>query len=203
MTALGTPDYLAPEQALGLAITPAADMFALGSVLAFAASGRAPFTAPSVPYILFNIAQLADLSGVPEPLYELIAACLRKDPAARPTPGQMLEYLGGPPSAPAPWPAPVLDGIGRPTGPGVAVLAVAAGRRAGGPTGAAEYPKSSPVSGNARARHRQAGGAIRPAAGARPPRRSGARWPAGWRRCCSSSAVSPIGPPDRRANRRR
>ena len=114
VTALGTPDYLAPEQALGLAITPAADMFALGSVLAFAASGRAPFTAPSVPYILFNIAQREpDLSGVPEPLYELIAACLRKDPAARPTPGQMLEYLGGPPSAPAPWPAPVLDDIGR------------------------------------------------------------------------------------------
>lgn len=114
MTALGTPDFLAPEQALGLAITPAADMFALGSVLAFAASGSAPFTAPSVPYILFNIAQREpDLSRVPEPLHELIAACLRKDPAARPTPGQMLEYLGGPPAAPPPWPAPVLDDIGR------------------------------------------------------------------------------------------
>ncbi|MFD6390361.1 protein kinase [Nocardia sp. NPDC060259] len=113
-TTLGTPDFLSPEQALGLAITPAADVFALGSVLAFAASGSAPFTAPSVPYTLFNIAQREpDLSQVPEALVELIAACLRKDPAARPTPGQILEYLGGAPAAPAPWPAPVLDDIGR------------------------------------------------------------------------------------------
>ncbi|MFE7717889.1 serine/threonine-protein kinase [Nocardia rhizosphaerihabitans] len=114
VTSLGTPDFLSPEQALGLSITPAADVFALGSVLAFAASGSAPFAAPSVPYALFNIAQREpDLSQVPEPLFELIAACLRKDPAARPTPGQILDYLGGPPAAPAPWPAPVLDDIGR------------------------------------------------------------------------------------------
>lgn len=113
-TTLGTPEFLAPEQALGLEITPAADVFALGSVLAFAASGVTPFAAPSVPYTLFNIAQREpDLSRVPEPLFEMLAACLRKDPAARPTPGQILEYLGGEPSGPPPWPAPVLDDIGR------------------------------------------------------------------------------------------
>ncbi|WP_336084721.1 serine/threonine-protein kinase [Nocardia sp. SSK8] len=112
--ALGTPEFLAPEQALGLEVTPAADVFALGSVLAFAASGVTPFAAPSVPYTLFNIAQREpDLSRVPEPLFEMLAACLRKDPAARPTPGQILQYLGGEPTGPPPWPAPVLDDIGR------------------------------------------------------------------------------------------
>ncbi|MEV0682351.1 protein kinase [Nocardia sp. NPDC050378] len=113
-TTIGTPDFLAPEQALGLELTPAADVFALGSVLAYAASGVAPFAAPSVPYTLFNIANREpDLSRVPEPLYEMLAACLRKDPVARPTPTQILQYLGGPPSGPPPWPAPVLDDIGR------------------------------------------------------------------------------------------
>ncbi|APE32715.1 hypothetical protein BOX37_00560 [Nocardia mangyaensis] len=111
-TVLGTPEFLSPEQALGLQLTPAADVFALGSVLAFAAGGFAPFTAPSVPYILFNIAQRdPDLSRVPEPLRELIAACLRKEPGARPTPAQILDYLGGPPSGPAPWPADLVADI--------------------------------------------------------------------------------------------
>jgi eukaryotic-like serine/threonine-protein kinase len=113
-TAMGTPDFLSPEQSLGYALTPASDVFCLGSVLAFAASGVAPFAAPSVPYTLFNIAQREpDLSRVPEPLFEMLAACLRKDPAARPTPGQILDYLGAQPGGPPPWPAPVLDDIGR------------------------------------------------------------------------------------------
>ncbi|WP_410871665.1 protein kinase domain-containing protein [Nocardia sp. A7] len=111
-TVLGTPEFLSPEQTLGLELTPAADVFALGSVLAFAAGGLAPFTAPSVPYLLFNIAQREpDLSRVPEPLREMIAACLRKEPGARPTPAQILDYLGGPSSAPAPWPPAVVADI--------------------------------------------------------------------------------------------
>ncbi|MFC4376612.1 serine/threonine protein kinase [Nocardia halotolerans] len=113
-TAIGNPDFLSPEQALGHPLTPASDVFSLGAVLAFAASGVAPFAAPSVPYTLFNIAQREpDLSRVPEPLFEMLAACLRKDPAARPTPGQILDYLGAQPTGAAPWPAPVLDDIGR------------------------------------------------------------------------------------------
>ncbi|WP_446223794.1 protein kinase domain-containing protein [Nocardia sp. IBHARD005] len=106
----GPPDYLAPEQAIGTDPTAAADVFALGSVIAFAASGRALFTAPSVPYTLFNIAQRDPaLDAVPMELRELIWGCVRKSPAERPTPGQILQYLGsvGGPS----WPAPVLAGI--------------------------------------------------------------------------------------------
>ncbi|MEV0078756.1 protein kinase [Nocardia neocaledoniensis] len=123
-TVLGSPEFLAPEQALGVDITPAADVFALGAVLAFAAGGVAPFTAPSVPYILFNITQREpDLSRVPEPLREMIAACLRKDPAARPTPAQILDYLGGPPAVPADWPAGVADDIAREEHQAAALLA--------------------------------------------------------------------------------
>ncbi|MGW6727214.1 hypothetical protein ACWF9G_15045 [Nocardia sp. NPDC055029] len=94
-------------------VHPAADIFALGSILAFAASGKTPFAAPSVAYTLFNIAQRDPaLDAVPTELRELIWGCLRKEPADRPTPGQILRYLG-PGSAPA-WPAPVaadIDGV--------------------------------------------------------------------------------------------
>ncbi|MFE1595194.1 serine/threonine protein kinase [Nocardia sp. NPDC058705] len=106
----GPPDYLAPEQTLGTDPTAAADVFALGSVIAFAASGRTLFAAPSVPYTLFNIAQRDPvLDPVPAELRELIWGCVRKEPADRPTPGQILQYLGavGEPS----WPAPVLASI--------------------------------------------------------------------------------------------
>lgn len=104
-TPAGPADHLAPEQAMGLETGSATDVFALGSVLVHAASGHAPFTAPSVPYTLFNIAQRdPDLSGVPEELHELVLACLRKNPADRPTPAQILDYAGAVPSPP-PWPA--------------------------------------------------------------------------------------------------
>lgn len=113
-TTVGTPDFLSPEQTLGYALTPASDVFALGSVLAFAAGGLAPFAAPSVPYTVYNIAQRdPDLRRVPEELRELIAPCLRKDPAARPTPAQILDHLGDPAPAPPPWPARIFDDIER------------------------------------------------------------------------------------------
>ncbi|MGW5314351.1 protein kinase domain-containing protein [Nocardia thailandica] len=111
-TPAGPPDFLAPEQAMGLETGAAADIFALGSLLVFAASGHAPFGAPSVPYTLFNIAQRdPDLTGVPDELRELVLGCLRKDPAARPTPAQILDYVGAAP-APPPWPERALTLIG-------------------------------------------------------------------------------------------
>ncbi|WP_067840113.1 serine/threonine protein kinase [Nocardia lijiangensis] len=109
----GPPDFLSPEQTMAAELTPASDVFAFGSVLAFAASGASPFAAASVPYTLFNIAQHEpDLSRVPESLRPLIAACLRKEPRARPTAAQLREYLA-PQAAPTPWPPAVLDTIGR------------------------------------------------------------------------------------------
>ncbi|MFE3192966.1 serine/threonine protein kinase [Nocardia sp. NPDC059240] len=110
--ALGSPAYMSPEQALAEPITPASDIFALGSLLVTAATGAAPFAAPSMAYTLFNIAHSEpDLSRVPEQLRGWIAACLHKDPRQRPTPGQLLDHLGRLPGGDAPWPAPVHESI--------------------------------------------------------------------------------------------
>jgi outer membrane protein assembly factor BamB len=88
---LGTPGYMAPEQATGQPATPASDVFALGSVLCFAATGNAPFGdgAPSV--VLYRVVNdQPALEAVPRPLRALIDDCLAKDPASRPTLVQVL-----------------------------------------------------------------------------------------------------------------
>ncbi|QEU92936.1 serine/threonine protein kinase [Streptomyces kanamyceticus] len=94
---IGSPGFMAPEQVRGDRITPACDVFCLGSVLAYAASGMLPFgTANSgVHALMFRIAQEEpDLEGIPESLAELIGACLHKDPAARPPLDDILERTG-------------------------------------------------------------------------------------------------------------
>ncbi|MFE1263651.1 serine/threonine-protein kinase [Streptomyces albogriseolus] len=94
---VGSPGFMAPEQVRGDRITPACDVFCLGSVLAYAATGALPFgTANSgVHALMFRIAQEEpDLTQVPEGLADLVRACLRKDPAARPTLDEVLARTG-------------------------------------------------------------------------------------------------------------
>ncbi|AXE87578.1 serine/threonine-protein kinase [Streptomyces sp. Go-475] len=94
---VGSPGFMAPEQVRGDRITPACDVFCLGSVLAYAATGNLPFgTANSgVHALMFRIAQEEpDLEGVPEGIADLVRDCLRKDPAARPTLDRVLERTG-------------------------------------------------------------------------------------------------------------
>ncbi|MFI8166576.1 protein kinase [Streptomyces sp. NPDC085931] len=94
---VGSPGFMAPEQVRGDRITPACDVFCLGSVLAYAATGKLPFgTANSgVHALMFRIAQEEpDLSGVPEGIADLVRDCLRKDPAARPSLDRVLERTG-------------------------------------------------------------------------------------------------------------
>ncbi|MFD7698831.1 serine/threonine-protein kinase [Streptomyces caelestis] len=94
---VGSPGFMAPEQVRGDRITPACDVFCLGSVLAYAATGTLPFgTANSgVHALMFRIAQEEpDLERVPEGLAGLVRDCLRKDPAARPTLDQVLQRTG-------------------------------------------------------------------------------------------------------------
>ncbi|MFI8090911.1 serine/threonine-protein kinase [Streptomyces sp. NPDC086080] len=94
---VGSPGFMAPEQVRGDRITPACDVFCLGSVVAYAATGVLPFgTANSgVHALMFRIAQEEpDLERVPEGLAELVRDCLRKDPAARPTLDQVLARTG-------------------------------------------------------------------------------------------------------------
>lgn len=111
---LGSPAFMSPEQTLGEPVTAASDMFALGSVLATAASGINPFQAPSLAYTLFQIAHgAAELNSVPPELRSVIESCLYKDPHHRATPDRLLAQLGRQPEGPAPWPEPIQQAIER------------------------------------------------------------------------------------------
>ncbi|MFI6967295.1 MFS transporter [Streptomyces sp. NPDC050255] len=85
---IGSPGFMSPEQVRGLTLTPASDVFCLGAVLVYAATGRLLFGAGATGLNahLFRVAEdAADLTGVPDSLRDLVGACLAKDPAERPT----------------------------------------------------------------------------------------------------------------------
>lgn len=114
---VGSPGFMAPEQVRGERVTTACDVFCLGSVLAYAASGRMPFGAAEsggVHALMFRIAQEEpDLTGVPEDLAGVVRDCLAKDPAARPGTGEILARLGEA-EADEPWlPATLIAQLGR------------------------------------------------------------------------------------------
>ncbi|MFF2775173.1 serine/threonine-protein kinase [Streptomyces sp. NPDC058052] len=110
---VGSPGFMSPEQVRGEKVGPASDIFCLGSVLAYAATGRSPFgTSDSgVHALMFRIAHDdPDLTDVAPALTGLIRACLAKDPAARPTAAEIAETL----PVTDPWlPADVLVRLGR------------------------------------------------------------------------------------------
>ncbi|TGB10309.1 serine/threonine-protein kinase [Streptomyces sp. MZ04] len=93
----GTPAYMSPEQARGdTDITPASDVFSLGSVLTFASTGASPFGVGHPAAVLYRIVQEEpDLSLVDNELRGLVAACLAKDPAARPEMAEILRAFAG------------------------------------------------------------------------------------------------------------
>jgi serine/threonine protein kinase len=101
---VGTLTYMSPEQIRGDAVEPASDVFALGSVLAFAATGRAPFGDDSAATVMFRICiEPPDLAGVAdERLRQVISASLAKAPQDRPTLPALLAALGGATAAVAP-----------------------------------------------------------------------------------------------------
>ncbi|MFD8947404.1 bifunctional serine/threonine protein kinase/MFS transporter [Streptomyces xanthophaeus] len=89
---IGSAGFMSPEQVRGLELTSASDVFCLGAVLVYAATGRLLFGAgdTGLNAHLFRVAEEeADLTGVPESLVDLVAACLHKDPALRPTPEEV------------------------------------------------------------------------------------------------------------------
>ncbi|MFF4418684.1 protein kinase [Streptosporangium sp. NPDC001559] len=91
---IGTPAYLAPEQLGGAPASPASDVFAWAGTMIFAATGASPFAAASIADVLSRIVtHEPDLSAVPPPLRDSIAAALEKDPSRRPAAGELLSRL--------------------------------------------------------------------------------------------------------------
>ncbi|MEV7098215.1 serine/threonine-protein kinase [Amycolatopsis sp. NPDC051045] len=102
---LGSPAFMSPEQADGRPLTPASDVFSLGALLVLAATGRSPFAGASAPQSLYNVVHThPDLRALPPEIRALAEPCLAKDPARRPTPAQLLEFLGPLPPVQRPWP---------------------------------------------------------------------------------------------------
>ncbi|MFF2074515.1 serine/threonine-protein kinase [Kitasatospora sp. NPDC058162] len=133
--AVGTPPFMAPEQFRSGTASAATDVFALGSVLAFAATGRGPFGADSSHAVGFRVVyEEPDLTGLAPELYPLIVGCLAKEAEQRPTVEGLLRLIAdgarertvqlqlrtGPvaPAGPVPAPAPVSAPTPTPTAAG-------------------------------------------------------------------------------------
>ncbi|MEU9609861.1 serine/threonine-protein kinase [Streptomyces sp. NPDC048057] len=92
---IGTPPFMAPEQfQRPREVGPEADVFAMGSVLVHALTGRGPFDSDSPYVVAYQVVHdEPDLTGVPPGLVPLISRCLAKDPARRPTPNEVMAEL--------------------------------------------------------------------------------------------------------------
>jgi eukaryotic-like serine/threonine-protein kinase len=98
---IGTVAYMSPERLgpAGSPVTPAADIFAWGAVVAYAGTGRTPFSSGNIDVVAARILiQPPELSGLDPTLRGLVEAALAKDPLARPTARALLDQLlaGGP-----------------------------------------------------------------------------------------------------------
>ena len=88
---IGTLRYMSPEQLNGHELTPHSDVFALGTVLAYAATGHDPFEAPTIPAVITRIlVGPPDLDPLTGELRAIIGECLAKDPGSRPSTGNLL-----------------------------------------------------------------------------------------------------------------
>ncbi|HET9974823.1 MAG TPA: serine/threonine-protein kinase, partial [Streptosporangiaceae bacterium] len=86
---IGSPGYMSPEQVLGYDIGLASDMFSLGAVLTFAATGQGPFGSGSPGALMYRLVNMpAKLDDVPGELRPLVGRCLAKHPGDRPTAGE-------------------------------------------------------------------------------------------------------------------
>ncbi|MFD0266630.1 serine/threonine-protein kinase [Streptomyces sp. NPDC127106] len=112
---VGSPGYMSPEQILGKGVTGAADVFSLGAVLAFAATGRPPFTGDNSATLLYKVVhEPPDLDALPPgELRDLVAACLAKAPDARPAPRAVADAFDGALRTPGWLPAPVVEEASR------------------------------------------------------------------------------------------
>ncbi|MBB4932002.1 hypothetical protein F4561_002822 [Lipingzhangella halophila] len=109
---IGTPGFMSPEQIQGERMTPSSDIFALGSVLVYAARGVGPFGEGAMHTMVMRVMQHEpDMSAVPPSLQRLVAACLTKDAARRPGPGPVLDALGDVPIGQSWLPPELMRGV--------------------------------------------------------------------------------------------
>ncbi|WP_158071231.1 serine/threonine-protein kinase [Streptomyces sp. CB00455] len=99
-TVIGTPGFMAPEQLTGERVTAATDVFSLGALLAFTATGTGPFGTGTAPGLMYRVVHdEPDLGALPARLRDLVGRCLSKDPARRPTVSALLDQLAAGPDA--------------------------------------------------------------------------------------------------------
>jgi eukaryotic-like serine/threonine-protein kinase len=92
---IGSPGFMSPEQAQGSDVGPPSDMFSLGAVLVFAATGEPPFGSGSTAALVFRVVFAApQLDAVPDAIRRLVERCLAKDPSQRPTASELLTEIG-------------------------------------------------------------------------------------------------------------
>ena len=177
---IGSPGFMSPEQAVGADVGPPSDIFSLGAVLAFAATGRGPFGTGATATLLYRVVHgTPDLDQVPATVRPLIERCLTKDPAQRPTTGSLLAEVGALQPTGDWLPDSIVRTFAWNTGPGPAyvpsrpVLAGSGAALAAAPW-AAPAPGSAPTPGTAAASSapapgsdpggdRDCGGQLRPA----------------------------------------
>ena len=112
-TSMGTPDYLAPEQALGEPVDHRCDVYSLGAVLYELLTGQVPLKGATPAETLLRRLQESPLPPgrlnpqIPPLLERILLCALERDPAARyPTMGAMVEELQRLPGAPGQHPTP-------------------------------------------------------------------------------------------------
>jgi serine/threonine protein kinase len=93
---VGTPSWIAPEQATGEEVGPHSDVFLLGMVIAYAASGSHPFGTGRTDAMLFRIVhEEPNLDAVPSALRPTVADCLAKSPTDRPSLAEVAARVRG------------------------------------------------------------------------------------------------------------
>src|SRR5580704_11338282 len=144
---VGSPGFMSPEQAEGREVGPPSDIFSLGAVLAFAATGQGPFGTGSTPALVYRVVHsLPNLAPLPAEIRPLVERCLAKNPAQRPTAAQLLAGAAYPAAG---WlPEPVtrtfsLDAVG----PAVSASLPVTGARlpTGVPAGVPAPPLATPL----------------------------------------------------------
>ncbi|MFH8613277.1 protein kinase [Streptomyces sp. NPDC018029] len=147
---IGSPGYMSPEQILGKGVTGAADVFSLGAVLVYGATGESPFPGDSSAALLYKVVhEEPELGSLTGDLRDLAAACLAKEAAARPAPEELARRLaptGAAALVAAGWlPGPVVERVSR-SAVRLLDLDTGAGAEAGSAAGAASVnAPSGPV----------------------------------------------------------